>query len=89
MAPVFGGDEDLTLPKHSRQLTFFNPDVGIQKAVDVGIQKVHRSRRNLLALATQAEALDAVESYPTQRILKVVLQKSTPPQIRQLILCYY
>ena len=33
--------------------------------------------------------VDLHRSYLTQSVLKVVLQKSTPPQIRQLIFYYY
>jgi len=32
---------------------------------------------------------DPPQYYLTQRVFKVVLQKSTPPQIRHLILYYY
>ena len=33
--------------------------------------------------------VEQVHTYPTENVFIVVLQKSTPPQIRQLILYYY
>ena len=37
-----------------------------------------------------AARLLSLQDYPTESVYEVVLQKSTPPRIRQLILyCYY